>query len=671
MKSSEPTTASAVKRYAAWLASATLACTLGLAPGSARAELSALLSNSSYAQGGQSVERMLNVDELKLLQEGLVWLGFYNGWVDGNFGQGTRDSIARWQRDNGEPPSGEFTDQQALRLASTALSLREKVGWQTVFEPTSHITVAYPSKLMTKSSKSDQGGINLDSADGKVSMMTVRIPDLAPGQINGFYDQLASDANTRITYNFRRDNLFITTGDRGNHKFYSRYEQRGSEIRGYDLIWSADFDPQMQAMAVLISNSFEPFNPDGKPAEPDYSNLVALAKSMGNGQQGQGNTAQQAPQQQQPRGETGYPGQGGGGFPGQGGTASGGGGYPAQGGNNASGGGGYPAQGGNTTGGGYPNQGGNASTGGGAPTQSGGGFPGQPGAGNSAPAQTPSNPPAAAGQTQLVSADGRGLRFTYDFEPPKTAALRPAYQYAMDSDIFLRNPEIDAMDGLFVLPRPLHYVAAECGAVNAFYSPRDSAVILCYEMLDYLKKSADALNKKGDPQFVDDYIKSNMRFILLHETGHALIDLLALPATGREEDSVDQLAATAILMRVSDRESTDEIAKTLQMAAIWFGTNGSAGDGKDAGVFADEHSLNEQRYFNLLCMVYGHDPEGYAGIVQNGMLPKSRAARCPDETRKIFAAWSRLLVPHFAPRFQMTEQQATEYNQRRQTRMQP
>ncbi|MGO4760779.1 peptidoglycan-binding protein, partial [Streptomyces sp. 2MCAF27] len=47
-----------------------------------------------------ALEDLLNVHEKKLLQEGLIWLGFYNGWADGAFARGTRDAIWRWQQEN-------------------------------------------------------------------------------------------------------------------------------------------------------------------------------------------------------------------------------------------------------------------------------------------------------------------------------------------------------------------------------------------------------------------------------------------------------------------------------------------------------------------------------------------------------------------------------------------
>ena len=51
----------------------------------------------------------------------------------------------------------------------------------------------------------------------------------------------------------------------------------------------------------------------------------------------------------------------------------------------------------------------------------------------------------------------------------------------------------------------------------------------------------------------------------------------------------------------------------------------------DALAYADEHSLDPQRFFSIVCTVTGSDPEAYAEIVSNGYLPETRAQRCQGE----------------------------------------
>ncbi|HEY9343909.1 MAG TPA: DUF4344 domain-containing metallopeptidase [Inquilinus sp.] len=526
----------------------------GASPGLAQAQKP--LAAYAGPSDPDALESQLNVHEKKLLQEGLIWLGHYNGWADGVLARGTRDAIWTWQEQNDDRPTGRLDGEQALRLAGSAFSARDRFGWQELSDSRSRITLSYPSKLLTEQKNSDTGGLLLDSQDGNVSLMTARMTDIKPGQIDALYDALAGDQTSKVTYEFRRDSLFILSGNRGSGKFYARYEQRGSEIRGYDLIWDAVHDKEMGPVSVMVSNSFYPFGYDTPQEDPSYPTLQALLDAK-----------EQA-------------------------------------------GGAVPSGGGGTAGGGT------------APTRT-----------------------SASGNPKY------GTPFSYEYQEPKSKEMQPAYQFVQDTDLIRQIPEIRTMDGMFKMPRPLSFVAGECGTVNAFYSPKDSMIALCYEMVDSLVREGHALAKKtgGGSDFQTAYVKQNIRFILLHETGHALIDILGLPSTGREEDAVDQLAAVTMMLNNWGNEETDEVIASLKLVALWFSVNGSGGGGDaDMARYADEHSLSEQRYFNLLCMMYGRDPDRYAQIVQDGLLPEARAGRCRAETVKIFEAWSSLLLPHFA-----------------------
>ena len=63
-------------------------------------------------------------------------------------------------------------------------------------------------------------------------------------------------------------------------------------------------------------------------------------------------------------------------------------------------------------------------------------------------------------------------------------------------------------------------------------------------------------------------------------------------------------------------------------------------------IYWDEHSLDEQRFFDTICLVYGHDDEKYAYLVTNGTLPDERAAFCREDYEKVSRAWRQLLAPY-------------------------
>ena len=79
--------------------------------------------------------------------------------------------------------------------------------------------------------------------------------------------------------------------------------------------------------------------------------------------------------------------------------------------------------------------------------------------------------------------------------------------------------------------------------------------------------------------------------------------------------------------------------------AQWFLIEGGK-KGKEDLVFWDEHSLDKQRYFDISCLVYGHDTDAFQHLVGSKGLPRPRARRCPNEYARIEASWRKLLTPH-------------------------
>lgn len=269
--------------------------------------------------------------------------------------------------------------------------------------------------------------------------------------------------------------------------------------------------------------------------------------------------------------------------------------------------------------------------------------------------------PRAATATAVSAA---GPAFEYAYTPPVSPGLQEIYQRVRDADLWRQLPEIQAIDGMFALPRRLRFVTAECGEFGAFFRPDQAEVVLCYETLRTLYEQGQAHQRAlglGDDHPLH-YVRANVRFIVLHETGHALVHLLDLPVTGRQEDAVDQLAAILMLRFAGLDETPEEVAGSLGLAANWMLSRSTGAYNLDA--YADEHALGEQRFFNLQCLIYGTDPDGFAGMVDAGDLTAARAAGCARETRRVSRAWVRLLLPYLAPGYEAYGAEAVQYLER-------
>jgi Putative metallopeptidase len=139
-----------------------------------------------------------------------------------------------------------------------------------------------------------------------------------------------------------------------------------------------------------------------------------------------------------------------------------------------------------------------------------------------------------------------------------------------------------------------------------------------------------------------EFVVGNMLFALLHELGHAHIQEMGLPVLGREEDAADSYAITAMLKvgtNVSDRVL---IAATRG----WFL---SAERGQKEGIplaFYDEHGMDKQRAYQIVCLMVGSDPDKFADLADQVKMPEDRQATCGGDYSNASWSWETVLKPH-------------------------
>lgn len=136
------------------------------------------------------------------------------------------------------------------------------------------------------------------------------------------------------------------------------------------------------------------------------------------------------------------------------------------------------------------------------------------------------------------------------------------------------------------------------------------------------------------------FVESNVLATFYHELGHALIDQLELPVLGREEDAADTLSALLIHDIWEEDSATAMIYDTAYSFRMYSDLAEANGDEL---AFADVHSLDLQRYYNLICLFYGANPDVREDVAVELELPEDRAATCPDEFEQADASWGGLL----------------------------
>ena len=153
-----------------------------------------------------------------------------------------------------------------------------------------------------------------------------------------------------------------------------------------------------------------------------------------------------------------------------------------------------------------------------------------------------------------------------------------------------------------------------------------------------LPKEFEGLTEVQQEEAVE-FIIGNAIFVLFHEAGHMLISELGLPVLGKEEDAVDTLSAIILL------EPKDEtLDKALTDSADgWFLADAAAQEAGSDYAFWDEHSLDQQRAYAMVCMMVGQDAEGFKDFADSVDLPATRREKCVSEYESALESWNVLL----------------------------
>lgn len=223
-----------------------------------------------------------------------------------------------------------------------------------------------------------------------------------------------------------------------------------------------------------------------------------------------------------------------------------------------------------------------------------------------------------------------------EYVGPKNKALNSVFELVKEQKV-LENVQ-DALAPLR-FPEPLLMRFQDCdGADNAWYE--NKIVTVCYEYIAEVLRHAAASNVSRE-----DAIAGPAAEVVLHEAAHAVFDMLKIPVLGRAEDAADTFAAYVLL-----NLGKENARRAMRAIAIMYYREAKEetkpGKPRSRTVFADEHGLAAQRFYNLLCIAYGGYPDLFQVVIEKGYLPKERSEGCGAEYRQLDHALKRLLAPH-------------------------
>lgn len=181
-------------------------------------------------------------------------------------------------------------------------------------------------------------------------------------------------------------------------------------------------------------------------------------------------------------------------------------------------------------------------------------------------------------------------------------------------------------------------IALVIGSGRVVYS--DSGDKTIFIPFTFFEDARVLFAKAGKGDLIDSAVSDAFSHTVLHELGHLLINMYDIPIVGREEDAVDALA-TALMI-----QSFTNGAGRVEHIAQLFGLEREQIKNLRKWDFMGEHSLNIQRHYQMMCHVYGSDPEQYQKLKSRIGFTDDRARICIDEYQQISRGWSQLLQPY-------------------------
>lgn len=236
------------------------------------------------------------------------------------------------------------------------------------------------------------------------------------------------------------------------------------------------------------------------------------------------------------------------------------------------------------------------------------------------------------GCTQAQS-NPNSLSVRYEAAPPELRAI--AAQAKKDAILEGWREQIEALlpdQGLQLL-----LTMRTCDEANAFYDSDEQSIIYCYEELQDTQNNFAHFEAEGqlNAEEAQAFAVGWSDYLFFHELGHALIDQLEIPMLGREEDVADQIS-TYIWVHREDGEHI--LNGTIFSFGAWD-------DDVSEDGLAATHSLNGQRYYNVMCWTYGADTERYSDA--GDQLPEGRRDSCEEEYWQLANAIEQLVPLHF------------------------
>lgn len=163
---------------------------------------------------------------------------------------------------------------------------------------------------------------------------------------------------------------------------------------------------------------------------------------------------------------------------------------------------------------------------------------------------------------------------------------------------------VNILNNKFIFPTDITIKFAE--EDGPLYDPNDKTITMSYDFILYVSGVYIKNYPKATTNDMIDFAEATTTFFLYHELAHALIDVWNIPVISNEETAADNLAVILALEYTKDGNAI--VMDTARLFEMFEAEDNKYADDD----LWDEHALDAQRFYNIICLTYGHNPKKIA-----------------------------------------------------------
>lgn len=204
----------------------------------------------------QASERALDRDQKRALQVALEWAGFYQGAIDGLFGNGTRRSMRAWQEANNHETTGVLTTGQRLELFAAYNSILDGMDLQLVRDDATGIELQIPTGVVEFAEYEPPFARFDPTGDVQAQVLLISQPG-DQTRMFGLYEIMQTlEIIPTEGERRRRDSSFVIEGADANVSSYTSVVLENGEIKGFTLVWPAGDEDRRRRVLAEMQASF-------------------------------------------------------------------------------------------------------------------------------------------------------------------------------------------------------------------------------------------------------------------------------------------------------------------------------------------------------------------------------------------------------------------------------